>query len=55
MKPKYIATILSILFVLLSAWLAGFDFDTRGFIAVYIFAKSIGVGFFTYHYPGWDN
>ena len=37
------------------AWLAGFDFDHRGFGVAYGFAVSVFLTVMVYLYPGWER
>lgn len=37
------------------AWIGGFDFDERGFIALFVCLYAIGAFVFTYAWPGWDH
>lgn len=55
MSKKVLVGCISVVLVLIGAWVAGFDFDERGFSALYIFICCLGAFFLSITCPLLDD
>lgn len=52
---RALASIVAALWVCGLAWIAGFDFNERGFDALFVAGVAVVVGVFTYLIPIWSK